>query len=528
MRQPHRSAVQRSVSALLVCSALSSSASGQALLDPLWTKRIAPPLWEALHVIPDPDGGTYFVRRHIGALGGLDILLQRRSAAGELLGESDFGSAADDFLADAAEFPSGGFVLSGDSAGDLGGTGAGGTFVARFDGQGQVIWVDQFPGSARSVAVAPDLRVVALYHDGAGLRLRWYTATGSLLVEATVQVPYAIASTQPGSRSEDLVAGSSGQAFVGWYINSASLFGTVISLHDAQGALLVEHIRNTNSWIGPRLAPDGAGGAFAAIHDASGGPGYRVFVHHYGPSGALTWGTTIDSSGFNDSGVVTYDRRGGCVVALATTGSIASPSSGDQDTYVAHYSPQGVLQAHAQNPRIEYQYAQAVAVDAAGGIVVIESDVGASKTLTRFAPQRIGAVTCSPAAPNSTGLGAELLAVGDIAAAADNVLLWARGLPWGSTGYFLGSMTLGSSHPPGSQGELCLGGAIGRFSAPGQIGTAGQDGTIGLALDLTAVPTPVGPVTALAGQTWSFQAWYRDANPGPTNNFTDAVSITFQ
>ena len=46
-------------------------------------------------------------------------------------------------------------------------------------------------------------------------------------------------------------------------------------------------------------------------------------------------------------------------------------------------------------------------------------------------------------------------------------------------------------------------------------------------LDLANTPTPMGNVSVLAGQTWNFQAWYRDNNPGPTSNFTDAVSVTF-
>ncbi len=30
-----------------------------------------------------------------------------------------------------------------------------------------------------------------------------------------------------------------------------------------------------------------------------------------------------------------------------------------------------------------------------------------------------------------------------------------------------------------------------------------------------------------SGDTWNFQCWYRDNNPVPTSNFTDAVSVTF-
>ena len=43
-------------------------------------------------------------------------------------------------------------------------------------------------------------------------------------------------------------------------------------------------------------------------------------------------------------------------------------------------------------------------------------------------------------------------------------------------------------------------------------------------IDLSDLPI-VGGGPVLAGETWNYQAWYRDGN---TNNFTDAVSITFQ
>jgi hypothetical protein len=30
------------------------------------------------------------------------------------------------------------------------------------------------------------------------------------------------------------------------------------------------------------------------------------------------------------------------------------------------------------------------------------------------------------------------------------------------------------------------------------------------------------------GETWSFQAWFRDVNPGVTSNFTDGVAVTLR
>ena len=38
---------------------------------------------------------------------------------------------------------------------------------------------------------------------------------------------------------------------------------------------------------------------------------------------------------------------------------------------------------------------------------------------------------------------------------------------------------------------------------------------------------PPGGVTVGSGETWNFQCWFRDQNPGPTSNLSDAVSLTF-
>ena len=48
-----------------------------------------------------------------------------------------------------------------------------------------------------------------------------------------------------------------------------------------------------------------------------------------------------------------------------------------------------------------------------------------------------------------------------------------------------------------------------------------------LSIDLSAMP--MNPPTAVQpGETWNFQAWYRDQVGGqPTSNFTDAVRIQY-
>lgn len=79
----------------------------------------------------------------------------------------------------------------------------------------------------------------------------------------------------------------------------------------------------------------------------------------------------------------------------------------------------------------------------------------------------------------------------------------------------------------GSEGNLCLGpDNFGRFNA--QVGVIGADGVREVALDPTAIPQANGTTAAAIGQTWIFQAWYRDSRPaGPTSNLSNAVRIRF-
>ena len=143
--------------------------------------------------------------------------------------------------------------------------------------------------------------------------------------------------------------------------------------------------------------------------------------------------------------------------------------------------------------------------------------------------EEVGVRYCSPAVPNSTGSAAVVHALGSTTFSANNLSIAASSIPVNSFGFFLTSQNQGFTFPvPSTQGALCLGGAIGRFVGPGEIQFAGSTGALALALDLGSLPTPTGFVSAAPGETWYFQAWYRDANPNITSNLTDGVSVTFQ
>ncbi len=137
----------------------------------------------------------------------------------------------------------------------------------------------------------------------------------------------------------------------------------------------------------------------------------------------------------------------------------------------------------------------------------------------------IGTNYCGPANMNSSGMSAVISAFGSTAVASNDVRLDASQMALNQFGMFVNSMSTGMVMPPGSQGNLCLSGAIGRHSQ--NILNTGATGAFSLQLDLTNIPTPNGHVAIQAGETWYWQAWFRDANPMSTSNFTDGIGITF-
>lgn len=139
----------------------------------------------------------------------------------------------------------------------------------------------------------------------------------------------------------------------------------------------------------------------------------------------------------------------------------------------------------------------------------------------------LGANYCT-AASNSTGVPGLMLATGSKSVAANNLAFTATQLPPNTFGYFITSQTQAFvPNAGGSSGNLCVGAPTGRYVA--NVANSGVFGQIGLVVDLTSVPQPLGAVSVTPGQTWNWQCWFRDSTLGfPTSNFTDGYTITFE
>lgn len=158
-----------------------------------------------------------------------------------------------------------------------------------------------------------------------------------------------------------------------------------------------------------------------------------------------------------------------------------------------------------------------------------------------IAPPYTGSTFCDPMDPNSTGHPTRMFALSS-SELSSGVHLEASSGPVGQMGYFL----IGTSPAePGiaiSEGRLCLSlssqNLIGRYNVPGtsmnSMGTFDSAGIFqnavgtsarGTGFDLpTALPFVSNP-SILAGQTWHFQLWHREANGQA--NFSNGVAIGF-
>lgn len=139
-------------------------------------------------------------------------------------------------------------------------------------------------------------------------------------------------------------------------------------------------------------------------------------------------------------------------------------------------------------------------------------------------PCPFGEIVCISEA-NSTGEICEIGLLDDNSAGA-MIDFTVSGAPAGEMGFFFAARNFGTVvNPAGFQGVLCAVSDTARFTD--SIGMVDVDGNYMATLDTANMPNnPTVPV--MAGETWIFQFFYRDENPNPTANFSNALSVTFE
>lgn len=140
---------------------------------------------------------------------------------------------------------------------------------------------------------------------------------------------------------------------------------------------------------------------------------------------------------------------------------------------------------------------------------------------------RLDSAFCTVSSPlNSAGEIARLGAYGDDRATGGGFELIAAGLPERAFAIALGAN--GQSSPvalTNALTPLCLAPGFGLYSRPGEIRVA-AGGTFNFGIDPGALRLATGDVAGVAGQTWYFQAWYRDRIAGQaTSAFSEGSAV---
>ncbi|MEM6675571.1 MAG: hypothetical protein AAF726_22160 [Planctomycetota bacterium] len=142
-------------------------------------------------------------------------------------------------------------------------------------------------------------------------------------------------------------------------------------------------------------------------------------------------------------------------------------------------------------------------------------------------PDEVAGVQYCESNLNSTGRSAWIAAFGDHTVSSPHVLR-CLDAPAGVPCYVLTSRQPAFvPNVSGSSGNLCLGGTgFGRFS--NFVALTDPQGRYELQLDPAAIAQPNGTVAANVGETWYFQAWFRDSSGGtPTSNLSNGVALRF-
>ena len=261
-----------------------------------------------------------------------------------------------------------------------------------------------------------------------------------------------------------------------------------------------------------------------------------IIVAHFDAAGQELWRAQLGLT--NKGSAVTSlaaHPDGGCVVSARSSGALGGSHEGFDDIHLLRYDDSGTLLGGRTIGSSSMEYADHVAYDRDGDLLVTgtaTSDLfGASFGLrdafvARVSADSIGATICAVQAPNSVGRTAVLRVFGSSFVEDDLLDLRVQNLPLHSFGHFMtSSQPATPATLPGSAGDICIGGAIGHFAGPGQVLNSGGSGTFALRIQPSSLPSPSGTLSAAAGQTWYFQAWYRDIFASTTSHMSTTASI---
>lgn len=254
-----------------------------------------------------------------------------------------------------------------------------------------------------------------------------------------------------------------------------------------------------------------------------------------GVQALLPFWDDIDTAGGTLGNIFFEERADRIIVQWENAGFHVAPQAG-RATFQVQLFGESTLAAQflyedIDGPRagrggsatIGYQ-AGAIGTTVTHGFNAVTVDDGMVLSLLHFV-ERVGTGYCSPNA-NSTGQTALIVGAGSNSLAANDLGLRASRLPLNAAAFFIfGSASGFAANPGGSQGNICVGGHVGR-GVGNVIANTGSTGTASAQVNLLAIPVASGTFAPGVGDTLNFQCWYRDSVGGAAvSNFTNGLQV---
>lgn len=304
--------------------------------SPQWVRQFGTPENPdyASGVATDDNGDVYVSGWTFGPPPGEngegDAWVVKYSAAGVLLWRKQPGATEDNDYASAVATDSGGNVyVSGYTVNSLsGGTDPEnlGAWVAKYSAEGKLRWKGQ-PGKTER------------------------------------DVPRAVATDGEGNV---YVAGRTGSSLEG---DSQGEEDAWLVKYSVQGVLLwIRQLGTSASDSANDVATDGdgnvyvsglTGGSLGGLDQGQG----DAWVAKYSSPGALLWTRQLGTSTRDSANGVATDQHGDVYLSGSTGGSLGGPNQGQQDAWVAKYSPEGALLWTKQLGTSQGDFSDAVATD---------------------------------------------------------------------------------------------------------------------------------------------------------------------
>ncbi|MFO1128620.1 MAG: SBBP repeat-containing protein [Rhodospirillales bacterium] len=277
---------------------------------PLWTKKIGTSSTDlSTGVAADAAGNIYVSGYTAGVLGGVrygsdldeDAWVAKLNAAGAILWIRQIGTDQDDQANAVAVDKQGNVIIAGATHGPLDGADPKATdydpWLAKYDGNGNLLWKEQIVGKTQASADA-----IAL--DGSGNILIAGTSNGRI-----VPGPYG--------------------GFDAW----------VAKYTPSGGRSWIREYTLPPSDYGRGVAADAAGNVYlAGRSDIS--TRAKTFLVKYNKVGALQWESVIDALGEDDGGnAVAVDKAGNAYLAGFTYGALDGSNKGRSDAILAKFPP---------------------------------------------------------------------------------------------------------------------------------------------------------------------------------------------